>query len=173
MRVGVPTEIKAQESRVGLTPESAREYVVAGHEVLVQSGAGAGIGADDASYASAGARVVPNAQALYEQAELIVKVKEPQPTELRMLRPGQMLFTYLHLAADRTQTLGLLESGCVALAYETVTDDGGGLPLLAPMSEVAGRMAIEVAALTLRKNTCEPVARALGMPAADPLTLIA
>ncbi len=151
MRIGVPKEIKALEFRVGVTPASAREYTSAGHQVLVQAGAGAGIGADDSAYEAAGARVVPNAQAIYAQAEMIVKVKEPQAVELRLLQPGQILFAYLHLAPDRALTEALLASGCVAVAYETVTDDAGGLPLLAPMSEVAGRMAVEVAASCLRK----------------------
>jgi alanine dehydrogenase len=150
MRIGVPKEIKVQELRVGVTPASAREYVSAGHAVLVESGAGAGIGADDSAYEAAGATIVANASAVYAQAEMIVKVKEPQPAELRLLRPGQILFAYLHLAPDRALTEGLLASGCIAVAYETVTDDAGGLPLLAPMSEVAGRLAVEVAAGCLR-----------------------
>jgi alanine dehydrogenase len=152
MRIGVPTEIKAQEFRVGVTPASAREYVSAGHEVLVQSGAGAGIGADDSAYEAVGATVVADARAVYARAEMIVKVKEPQTPELRLLQPGQILFTYLHLAPDRALTEGLLASGCIAIAYETVTDDAGGLPLLAPMSEVAGRLAVEVAASCLRRS---------------------
>jgi alanine dehydrogenase len=151
MRVGVPTEIKVQEHRVGLTPMAVREYVSQGHEVLVQAGAGGGIGADDAAYAAAGARIVPTAAEVFAAADMIVKVKEPQPAEWTLLRKGQILFTYLHLAPDPEQAHGLLESGCTAIAYETVTDDRGGLPLLAPMSEVAGRLAIEAAAFSLRK----------------------
>ncbi len=151
MRVGVPQEIKVQEHRVGLTPMAVREYVSHGHEVLVQSGAGAGIGADDAAYVAAGGRIVGTAAEVFAQADMIVKVKEPQPVEWKMLRKGQILFTYLHLAPDPQQAHGLLESGCIAVAYETVTDDRGGLPLLAPMSEVAGRLAIEAAAFSLRK----------------------
>lgn len=151
MRVGVPKEIKVQEHRVGLTPMAVREYVSQGHEVWVQAGAGAGIGADDAAYVAAGARIVPTAAEVFAAAEMIVKVKEPQPAEWKMLRKGQILFTYLHLAPDPGQAHGLLESGCTAIAYETVTDDRGGLPLLAPMSEVAGRLAIEAAAFSLRK----------------------
>lgn len=151
MRVGVPQEIKVQEHRVGLTPMAVREYVSQGHEVLVQAGAGAGIGADDAAYTAAGARIVPTAAEVFASAEMIVKVKEPQPAEWKMLRKGQILFTYLHLAPDPEQAHGLLESGCTAIAYETVTDERGGLPLLAPMSEVAGRLAIEAAAFSLRK----------------------
>ena len=151
MRVGVPQEIKVQEHRVGLTPMAVREYVSQGHEVLVQSGAGAGIGADDAAYVAAGGRIVGTAAEVFAQADMIVKVKEPQPAEWKMLRKGQILFTYLHLAPDPQQAHGLLESGCIAVAYETVTDERGGLPLLAPMSEVAGRLAIEAAAFSLRK----------------------
>jgi alanine dehydrogenase len=151
MRVGVPKEIKVQEHRVGLTPMAVREYAAAGHEVLVQAGAGAGIGASDAAYVAAGARIVASAAEVFASAEMIVKVKEPQPVEWKMLRPGQILFTYLHLAPDPEQARGLLESGCVGVAYETVTDAHGGLPLLAPMSEVAGRLAIEAAAFSLRK----------------------
>jgi alanine dehydrogenase len=150
MKVGVPREIKIQEYRVGLTPTAVREYVAAGHEVLVQAGAGAGLGADDAAYLAAGARLVDSAAAVFAAADMIVKVKEPQPAEWKMLRPGQILFTYLHLAPDRELTLGLLASGCIAVAYETVTDDTGGLPLLAPMSEIAGRLAVEAAAFALR-----------------------
>ena len=151
MRVGVPSEIKIQEHRVGLTPMAVREYARAGHEVLVQSGAGAGIGADDAAYVAAGARIVGSAAEVFAAAEMIVKVKEPQPIEWKMLRPGQIVFTYLHLAPDPQQAQGLIDSGCIAVAYETVTDAHGGLPLLAPMSEVAGRLAIEAAAFALRK----------------------
>ena len=151
MRVGVPKEIKVQEHRVGLTPMAVREYTAHGHEVLVQAGAGLGIGADDAAYLAAGARIAASASDVFASADMIVKVKEPQPVEWKMLRRGQILFTYLHLAPDRQQTHGLIESGCTAVAYETVTDERGGLPLLAPMSEVAGRLAIEAAAFSLRK----------------------
>src|SRR3982750_2914453 len=122
MRVGVPKEIKVQEHRVGLTPMAVREYVSQGHEVLVQSGAGLGIGADDAAYVAAGARIVANGADVFATAGMIVKVKEPQPVEWAMLRKGQILFTYLHLAPDPQQTHGLLESGCIAVAYETFTD---------------------------------------------------
>ena len=152
MRVGVPREIKVQEHRVGLTPMAVREYAHAGHEVLVQSGAGAGIGADDAAYEAAGARIAATAAEVFAGADMIVKVKEPQEAEWKMLREGQILFTYLHLAPDPAQTRGLIDSGCIAVAYETVTDEHGGLPLLAPMSEVAGRLAIEAAAFALRKS---------------------
>lgn len=152
MRIGVPTEIKNNEFRVGLVPGSVRELVSLGHEVVVQSGAGAGIFADDESYARAGARIVPDADAVFGEAEMIVKVKEPQLSECRRLRSDQILFTYLHLAADPDQARGLLASGATAIAYETVTDASGGLPLLAPMSEVAGRLSIEAATQALRRS---------------------
>lgn len=149
MLVGVPKEIKKQEGRVGLTPAAAREYVARGHQVMVEAGAGEGIGADDAAYVRAGGVIAANAADVFAKAEMIVKVKEPQPTEWAQLREGQILFTYLHLAPDPDQTRGLLESGVTAVAYETVTD-GHGLPLLAPMSEVAGRLSIEAAAIASR-----------------------
>jgi alanine dehydrogenase len=151
MRIGVPKEIKNHEYRVGMTPSAVREALHHGHEVLVQSGAGAGIGCDDAQYAAAGAKVLPHAAAVFESAQMIVKVKEPQPAECAMLRKGQVLFTYLHLAPDPVQAEGLLNSGCTAIAYETITDERGGLPLLAPMSEVAGRMSIQVGAVALQQ----------------------
>jgi alanine dehydrogenase len=151
MRIGVPKEIKNHEYRVGMTPAAVREAVHHGHEVLVQSGAGAGIGCDDAQYASAGAKVLADAAAVFEVAQMIVKVKEPQPAECAMLRKDQVLFTYLHLAPDPVQAEGLLKSGCTAIAYETITDERGGLPLLAPMSEVAGRMSIQVGAVALQQ----------------------
>jgi alanine dehydrogenase len=152
MRVGVPKEIKPGEHRVGLTPTAVREYVTHGHQVLVQSGAGLEAGYDDAAYARAGADLAPDAEAVFQTAELIIKVKEPQKIEWERLRPGQILFTYLHLAPDPAQTEGLLTSGAAAIAYETVTDRQGGLPLLAPMSEVAGRIAVFSAAETLLKH---------------------
>ncbi|MCA0316498.1 MAG: alanine dehydrogenase [Proteobacteria bacterium] len=151
MLIGVPKEIKTHEYRVGLTPSAVREYVRHGHQVLVETGAGAGIGAADSVYEAAGATIARDAAEVFARAGMIVKVKEPQPQEWVQLRPGQILFTYLHLAADRAQTEGLVASGCTAIAYETVTDARGGLPLLAPMSEVAGRLAIEAAAFSLRK----------------------
>ncbi len=151
MRVGVPKEIKVHEYRVGLTPDAVRELIHHGHRVMVQTGAGAGIGADDAAYQAAGAQVAPDAASVFAQSEMIVKVKEPQPNECRMLREDQLLFTYLHLAPDPEQAALLVQSGCTAIAYETVTDAHGGLPLLAPMSEVAGRMAIQVGAVALQK----------------------
>ena len=152
MRIGVPKEVKTHEYRVGLLPGSVREAVHHGHEVLVETGAGAGIGFDDASYQRAGASIAPGAAEVFAAAEMIVKVKEPQPQEIARLKPGQLLFTYLHLAADRHQSDGLLRSGATCIAYETVTDARGGLPLLAPMSEVAGRMSIQVGAHCLEKE---------------------
>jgi alanine dehydrogenase len=151
MRVGVPKEIKPNEHRVGLTPGSVREFVDRGHEVLVQCGAGAGIGAADADYGAAGARTVATAREVFDAADLVVKVKEPQPGECAMLRRGQILFTYLHLAPDPELTRRLLDARVTGIAYETVTDVAGGLPLLAPMSEVAGRLAIQAAARFLEQ----------------------
>ncbi len=149
MLVGVPKEIKNHEYRVGLVPGSVREYVQNGHEVLVETGAGAGIKASDQDYIAAGAKIAPDAASVFEKADMIVKVKEPQPTEWVQLREGQILYTYLHLAPDPEQARGLMESGVTAVAYETVTDPRGGLPLLAPMSEVAGRLSIQAAAYAL------------------------
>lgn len=146
MRIGVPKEIKVHEYRVGMTPSAVREAVHHGHEVLVQKGAGFGIGLFDEQYVAAGARIVDTAEEIFASADMVVKVKEPQPSEWKMLRENQILFTYLHLAPDPDQARGLMESGCVAIAYETVTDSRGGLPLLAPMSEVAGRMSIQAGA---------------------------
>jgi alanine dehydrogenase len=151
MRIGVPKEIKVHEYRVGLTPGATREYVRAGHNVVVETNAGAGIGAADDAYRKAGATVVDTAAEVFAAADMIVKVKEPQPGEWSQLREGQILFTYLHLAPDPEQTKGLLASGCTAVAYETVTDAKGGLPLLAPMSEVAGRLSIEAAGAALKR----------------------
>ena len=151
MRVGVPREVKNHEYRVGLTPGSVREFTAHGHEVLVQSGAGSAIGLDDASYRAAGATLVSEAAEVFAHAEMIVKVKEPQPAECAMLHEGQVLFTYLHLAPDPVLTAALVKTGAVCIAYETITGPGGGLPLLAPMSEVAGRMAIQAGAHHLEK----------------------
>lgn len=153
MRIGVPTEIKSNEFRVGLVPGSVRELTARGHEVFVQAGAGAGIFADDAAYEKAGAKILPTAKAVFDTADMIVKVKEPQLNECAMLRKDQILFTYLHLAPDPAQAKALMASGATAIAYETVTDPNGGLPLLAPMSEVAGRLSIEAAAMGLRRTT--------------------
>ncbi|MDP3660688.1 alanine dehydrogenase [Phenylobacterium sp.] len=152
MRIGVPREIKPDEHRVGLTPTAAREYVVHGHQVVVEAGAGADAGYPDEAYRRAGATLEASAEAVFASAGLIVKVKEPQAQEWARLKPGQILFTYLHLAPDPEQTKGLLASKCAAIAYETVTDDRKGLPLLAPMSEVAGRIAVFSAAETLLKH---------------------
>ena len=151
MLVGVAKEIKSGEARVGLTPGAAGEYVAHGHQVLVETKAGAGIDADDAAYAAAGATIAKDAAEVFAKADMVVKVKEPQPKEWAQLRPGQILFTYLHLAADPAQARGLMASGATAVAYETVTDAQGGLPLLAPMSEVAGRLSIQAAATALQK----------------------
>ena len=152
MRIGVPKEIKVHEYRVGMTPGGVREAVRHGHGVWVETGAGTGIGLDDAAYTKVGATIAASADDVFAQADLIVKVKEPQPVECARLRPGQTLFTYLHLAPDPDQAKGLLASGCTAIAYETVTDPQGRLPLLAPMSEVAGRMAIQAGARCLEKS---------------------
>ncbi|MDF1635454.1 alanine dehydrogenase [Mycoplana sp. MJR14] len=151
MRVGCPKEIKNHEYRIGLTPGAVREYVAHGHEVIVETRAGAGIGADDDAYRAAGAKIVATAREIFEKADMVVKVKEPQPSEWAQLRDGQILYTYLHLAPDPEQTKGLLHSGVTAVAYETVTDERGGLPLLAPMSEVAGRLSIQAGATALQK----------------------
>jgi alanine dehydrogenase len=151
MKIGVPKEIKIHEYRVGLIPAGVRELVKTGHHVLVESGAGAGIGFDDAHYQAAGAHIAASAADVFATAELIVKVKEPQLAECRMLRPDQVLFTYLHLAADPAQAQALIESKATAIAYETVTAADGSLPLLTPMSEVAGRMSIQVGASCLLK----------------------
>ena len=152
MRIGVPKEIKTHEYRVGLTPAAVREFTSRGHLVQVQQGAAAGIGFTDETYRAAGARIAVSAAEIFADAEIIVKVKEPQPEEIAMLREGQVLFTYLHLAADRVQTEGLMRSGATCIAYETVTDSRGALPLLAPMSEVAGRMSVHVGAHCLEKE---------------------
>lgn len=151
MKIGCPTEIKPQEFRVGMTPGAALEAVNNGHDVIIQKGAGIGAGFEDTDYEAAGAVIIDTAEEIFATADMIVKVKEPQPNERKMLRENQVLFTYLHLAPDPAQTKDLLASGCTAIAYETVTDRNGGLPLLAPMSEVAGRLAPQVGAWTLQK----------------------
>lgn len=151
MLIGVPKEIKNHEYRVGMVPASVRELIHYGHQVMVETNAGQGIGVSDEDYIAVGAKIVSNAKEIFANAELIVKVKEPQPEECKQLRAGQVLFTYLHLAPDPEQTKLLLASGCTAIAYETVTDEQGGLPLLSPMSEVAGRMAIQAGAHCLEK----------------------
>jgi alanine dehydrogenase len=151
MKIGCPKEIKSQEFRVGMTPDAVREAVAHGHSVVVEAGAGLGSGFADADYAAAGARLLATAEEVFAEADLIVKVKEPQAVERARLRAGQVLFTYLHLAPDPAQTRDLLAAGVTAIAYETVTDDRGGLPLLAPMSEVAGKLAPQVGAWALQK----------------------
>ena len=151
MKIGVPTEVKTDEYRVALTPAGVRELVDAGHEIFVQSGAGGGSSISDADYATQGATILPDADAVFGEATLIVKVKEPQPPEVARLRPHHTLFTYLHLAADESLTRGLMESGATCIAYETVEDARGRLPLLAPMSEVAGKIATQAGAFMLEK----------------------
>jgi alanine dehydrogenase len=152
MKIGVPREIKKEEYRVGLTPESAGELIRAGHEVLVETGAGVGSGATDAGYQKIGAKILPDAPSVFGEAHMIVKVKEPQPAECAMLRPHHTLFTYLHLAADKPQAEALMKSGATCIAYETVTNRAGKLPLLQPMSQVAGRMSINVGAYALMRT---------------------
>ena len=152
MLIGIPKEIKTHEYRVGMTPTAVRELIHHGHQAIVQTNAGHAIGLDDALYEAAGAEIVGGAEDVFARADMVVKVKEPQAGECKMLREGQVLFTYLHLAPDPEQTKGLIESGCIAIAYETVTDSNGGLSLLAPMSEVAGRMSIQAGAHCLELN---------------------
>jgi alanine dehydrogenase len=152
MRIGVPKEIKNHEYRVGLTPASIAELVAAGHEAVVETKAGSGIDCPDAAYRKAGAEILPDAAAVFKAADMIVKVKEPQPQEIALLEPRHILFTYLHLAADKPQAEGLMKSGATCIAYETVTSRTGALPLLKPMSEVAGRMSVQVGAHYLEKE---------------------
>lgn len=168
MRIGVPKEIKVHEYRVGLTPMGVHELVAQGHQVSVQSGAGQAIGYGDDSYRQAGAELVGEAETLFRQSEMIVKVKEPQLNECSWLSEGQLLFTYLHLAADRPQTEALLAGGCTAIAYETVEDPHGGLPLLAPMSEVAGRMAVQAGAHCLEREQGGRGVLLSGVPGVSP-----
>ena len=151
MKVGVPSEIKPDEYRVAITPAGVREMVEHGHEVLIEAGAGEGSAIADADFEAQGARIVPDAAAVFDEAEMVLKVKEPQPAEVEMLRPGQLLFTYLHLAPDPEQTRGLCGSGATCIAYETVEDARGRLPLLAPMSEIAGKIATQAGAFMLEK----------------------
>ncbi len=172
MLVGVPKEIKTHEYRVGLTPSSVREYVAQGNPVIIQSGAGDGIGASEEDYIGAGATVVTSAAEVFKKADIIVKVKEPQASEIAHLRPGQILFTYLHLAPDPKQAKGLIDSGCTAVAYETVSDNAGGLPLLAPMSEVAGRLSIEAAGTALRKHSGGKGLLLGGVPGVSPAKVV-
>ena len=152
MLIGVPKEIKNHEYRVGLTPESVAELAQAGHSIIVETKAGLGIGATDADYRLAGAKIARDATSIFKRADMIIKVKEPQPNECKMLREGQILYTYLHLAPDPEQTKALLKSKCVGIAYETVTNDNGELPLLKPMSQVAGRLSIQAGATALEKS---------------------
>ncbi|MCF8505389.1 MAG: alanine dehydrogenase [Caulobacter sp.] len=168
MRVGVPAEIKPGEHRVGLTPTAVREYVAHGHQVIVEAGAGQGAGYADDAFRRAGAAIVADADAVFAGADMIVKVKEPQKVEWERLEPRHILFTYLHLAPDPAQTEGLIKSGCAAIAYETVTDARGGLPLLAPMSEVAGRIAVFSAAETLLKHNGGMGLLLCGVPGVPP-----
>jgi len=168
MRVGVPAEIKPGEHRVGLTPTAVREYVARGHEVLVETGAGLGAGFNDEAFRRAGAKIAVDAVEVFQASEMIIKVKEPQKIEWEKLEPRHILFTYLHLAPDPAQTEGLLASGCAAIAYETVTDARGGLPLLAPMSEVAGRIAVFSAAETLLKHNGGMGLLLCGVPGVPP-----
>ena len=164
MLIAVPKEIKAQEARVGLLPGGVAELAAKGHQLLVESGAGRHAGAPDEAYEAAGARICDSAEELFEKAQLIIKVKEPQQQEWERLRPDHILFTYLHLAADPAQATGLLASGCTAIAYETVTDASGGLPLLAPMSEIAGRLAVLDGAQALKAETGGCGLLATGVP---------
>ena len=172
MRVGVPTEIKKNEHRIGLTPTAVREYVAHGHTVSVQQGAGLGAGFTDDDYKKVGAKIVATAAEIFASNDMIVKVKEPQKVEWEMLREDQILFTYLHLAPDPEQTKGLLASKCAAIAYETVTDAKGGLPLLAPMSEVAGRIAVFSAAETLLKHNGGMGLLFCGVPGVAPARVV-
>lgn len=172
MIVGVPKEIKVRESRVGLVPNSVAELTGRGHRVLVETGAGAGIGADDDAYLAAGAEIAGSAADVFAGAEMIVKVKEPQPGEWGQLSSNQILFTYLHLAADLAQTRGLMESGCTAIAYETITDNAGGLPLLAPMSEVAGRLSVIEGAANLKASAGGRGLLISGVPGTEPAHVV-
>lgn len=171
MLVGVPKEIKSNEHRVGLTPASVREFIARGHKVIVEKNAGVGIGFTDEHYKAAGAEIIATAEEIFKRAEMIIKVKEPQANECAMLRKDQILYTYLHLAADKSQTEALRKSGCIAIAYETVTSKTGGLPLLAPMSEVAGRMAVQVGAQCLLKSAGGMGLLLGGVPGVAPATV--
>ena len=172
MNIGCPKEIKPQEFRVGMTPDAAREAIAHGHEVMIEKNAGLGAGFTDADYIAAGARIVDTAEEVFSRSEMIVKVKEPQPVERKRLREGQVLFTYLHLAPDPDQTRDLLASGATCIAYETVTDARGGLPLLAPMSEVAGRLAPQVGAWTLQKANGGSGVLLGGVPGVAPANVV-
>ncbi len=172
MKIGCPKEIKPQEFRVGMTPDAAREAIAHGHEVFIEKNAGSGAGFADSDYIAAGARIIDTAEEVFSRSEMIVKVKEPQPVERKRLREGQVLFTYLHLAPDPDQTRDLLASGATCIAYETVTDARGGLPLLAPMSEVAGRLAPQVGAWTLQKANGGSGVLLGGVPGVAPANVV-
>ena len=172
MLVGIPKEIKNHEYRVGMTPSGVYELVRNGHQVMVQTDAGSGIGFSDSDYTTAGATIINSATEIFAKSDMIVKVKEPQANECKMLRPGQLLFTYLHLAPDPEQTKALVNSGCIAIAYETVTDHTGGLPLLAPMSEVAGRLSIQAGAHALEKHKGGRGILLGGVPGVKPATVV-
>lgn len=172
MKVGVPKEIKVHEYRVGLVPAAAGELVAAGHSVAVESGAGMGIGATDSDYELVGASILPAAKDVFAWADMIVKVKEPQPAECALLKPDQLLFTYLHLAADPIQARGLCDSGATAIAYETVTADDGSLPLLTPMSQVAGRMSVQAGAACLEKSAGGRGVLLGGVPGVSPAKVL-
>jgi len=171
MRVGVPKEIKVHEYRVGLTPASVAELVAAGHQVFVQTGAGDGIDCPDGAFRKAGAEILPDATAVFAASDMIVKVKEPQQSEIALLEPRHILFTYLHLAADKPQAEGLMKSGATCIAYETVTSRSGALPLLKPMSEVAGRMSVQVGAHYLEKEQGGRGVLLGGVPGVAPATV--
>src|SRR5450755_1791452 len=172
MKIGIPKEIKVHEYRVGMVPAGVKELVQSGHQVQVQTGAGAGIGCIDDTYRAAGATIAKGAEEIFASSDMVVKVKEPQLAECRMLRPGQVLFTYLHLAADREQTLALMASGATAIAYETVTAADGSLPLLMPMSEVAGRMSIQVGAHYLQQGNGGRGVLLGGVPGVTPAKVV-
>ncbi|POF28620.1 alanine dehydrogenase [Roseibium marinum] len=172
MRIGVPKEIKNHEYRVGLTPDSVHEMVAHGHEVVVETNAGAGIGASDADYEAAGAKILPGARDVFDAAQMIVKVKEPQAAERAMLRPDHILFTYLHLAPDAAQTADLVKSGATCIAYETVVDARGGLPLLVPMSQVAGRLSVTAGATALEKAHGGSGILIGGVPGVEPAKVV-
>lgn len=173
MIIGVPKEIKAQEHRVGLVPASVREFKAHGHQVLVESGAGAGINFTDADYEASGANIIKTPAEIFKRADMIIKVKEPQAGEIKMLREGQVIFTYLHLAADAAQAKGLMESKCIAIAYETVTGPGGRrLPLLEPMSEIAGRLSIQVGGAYLLKHLGGRGRLIGGSPGVEPAKIV-
>jgi alanine dehydrogenase len=173
MLIGIPSEIKQQEHRVGLVPSSVKEFITHGHQVMVQVGAGLGINFSDQDYKDVGAELVSTAEEIFERAEMIIKVKEPQPSEFKLIRKDQIIFTYLHLAADPAQAEALINSGCVAIAYETVTGrNNQGLPLLAPMSEIAGRLSVQVGAYYLQKHKGGTGRLISGVPGVKPAEVL-